>query len=365
LGAAWIGATDEQGTKLEVREGSKYTLDLHTKAKANAEKLGTLPEMWSFDETSGKWMLEPSAMKVDGTDAPNAARPAPADPAGYSSGSRVRGAKSRGKKKKAYEYDPTEGPVTGCMSPEDFMKRVAQDGEKSLSAEVSKLGYINCDLAYHHPQRAVMMKGLVLNGKQQPMPEVQIWGTGRDYHGRTPDATAADGRFSALIAQFDSEVDVEVQFGKARADDEKIDVYFPRDKRTRIQDIPLAKLVRQVPGQYHQEGESDGLPLWVKQDVPQGRRDEKPSPPSTISWDQARRRWLISVGNEVVFLFCAGDEPGTPCAEDSWQVVPSLAEIVHPPIVARATEVMTAKFGPFKTGPPGEFVDVGELVVDA
>jgi len=359
LGAAWIGATDEQGTELEMREGSKYTLDLHTNAKANAEKLGTLPEMWSFDYASGKWILEPSAMKVNGEDAPNAARPAVAS---SSSPPVIRG-KKKGKMMGAYEYEPTK-PVTGCMSPEDFMKKVAEEGEKSMSAEVSKLGYINCDLAYHHPQRAVMMKGLVLNSKRQPMPEVQIWGTGRDYQGRTPDATAADGRFGALIAQFDSEVDIEVQFKRTRADDATIEVYFPSDKRTKIKDKALADLMRRVPGQYQQEGESDGQPLWVNQRVLKGRRDEAPSPP-TISWDLARRRWLIQVGDEVVFLFTAGDEPGSPCIEQGWQAASSLAENVHPPIVTRASDVMSSKFGPFRTGPPGEFVDVGELVVDA
>merc|ERR1711920_761187 len=66
LGAAWLGATDESGQALQVREGSGVTLDLQTEARANAEKLGNVPEMWSFNETTGKWEIEPTEMKVNG-----------------------------------------------------------------------------------------------------------------------------------------------------------------------------------------------------------------------------------------------------------------------------------------------------------
>jgi len=75
LGAAWVGATDAEGRQLEVKDGSDYTLDLQTEAKADAAKLGVVPEMWSFDESTGKWELEPSEMKLNGEDVPNTARP--------------------------------------------------------------------------------------------------------------------------------------------------------------------------------------------------------------------------------------------------------------------------------------------------
>merc|ERR1712070_1106190 len=76
LGAAWISAADEKGEKLEVNNESEgVTLDLQTQARANAEKLDTVPEMWSFNDATGKWELEPSAMKLDGEPVPNLARP--------------------------------------------------------------------------------------------------------------------------------------------------------------------------------------------------------------------------------------------------------------------------------------------------
>ena len=49
-------------------------LDLHTEAKANAEKLGATPEMWSFDTASGKWKLEAADMEIDGVPAENSMR---------------------------------------------------------------------------------------------------------------------------------------------------------------------------------------------------------------------------------------------------------------------------------------------------
>ncbi|CAE7254092.1 unnamed protein product, partial [Symbiodinium pilosum] len=66
LGAAWIGAVDAKGEALEVCEDSPgFTLDIHTTARANAAKLGVTPEMWSFDEASGKWQLEVSDMAIN------------------------------------------------------------------------------------------------------------------------------------------------------------------------------------------------------------------------------------------------------------------------------------------------------------
>merc|ERR1712039_134020 len=65
LGAAWIGATDEAGQALRVSDGSGVTLDLRTEARANAEKVGNVPEMWSFNETTGNWEIEATEMKVN------------------------------------------------------------------------------------------------------------------------------------------------------------------------------------------------------------------------------------------------------------------------------------------------------------
>merc|ERR1711933_424380 len=49
LGAAWVGASDEQGRELAVREGSEgVTLNLKSKATADASKLDEDAEMWGF-----------------------------------------------------------------------------------------------------------------------------------------------------------------------------------------------------------------------------------------------------------------------------------------------------------------------------
>jgi len=350
LGAMWIGATDEEGRKLQVNsESDGVVLDLHTQAKANAEKLGVVPEMWSFDEITGKWMLEPSVMSVDGEPVPNTARPASSPiPVASSAGRRVGSAK-KGKKK---YYDPNE-VVEGCMSPEDFMKRVAADGPKSISATVTKIGYINCDLAYHHPQRAVMLKGLVLDAERRPMPRVQLWATGRDYQGRTPDVTSEAGRFGAMIAQFSSEVDVEVIYRKPSPDNDKVEVYFedPRSAE-KLEDL-LYELISCIPGQYVETHTN----RWERK----GGYAQK----AFISWNQNRRRWENRVEERVVFCKMAcGEEPGLPFG-DGWSLAHDIAKNVPLPRYSRASNIFSQSFGPFRTGPPGEFVDVGELVTDA
>lgn len=242
------------------------------------------------------------------------------------------------------------------------MKKVAQDGKKSISAEITKLGYINCDLAYHHPQRAVMMKGLVLNSKRQPMPSVQLWGTGRDYQGRTPDATGADGCFGAMIAQFDSEVDVEVQYRKESERNDALEVFFENPKLPKDLDKDLKNLVSSIAGKYVQAEEVgiDSQPAWEKPP----RWDGDPSPKARIAWNSSRRRWEHLVGYKMALFRPAGDEPGLPFG-DGWFLAAELGAFPHVPKYHRSYDIMTQSFGPFKTGPPGEFVDVGELVTDA
>merc|ERR1719210_500499 len=108
------------------------------------------------------------------------------------------------------ESELGEGVIEGCMSPDAFRKAVKMGGEKSLSTNITKLGYINCDLAYHHPQRAVMLQGVVVNSAGEPLAGTQLWSVGKDYNGRCPDVTDKEGKFTSMIAQFDSQVDIEV-----------------------------------------------------------------------------------------------------------------------------------------------------------
>lgn len=251
------------------------------------------------------------------------------------------------------------GLETGCMSPQDFMKQVAQDSKKSISAPLTKMGYINCDLAYHHPQRAVMVQGVVLDSQRQPMPSVQLWGVGRDYQGRTPDATSVDGRFGAMIAQFDSELDVEVSYGKPVKSNDKVEVYFENPRSVRTLTADLYNLVSLTPGQYmkSEDASRDGQPGWVK------------TPKSTqcvvISWNKSRRRWEHVVGKKVVFFKAIGDAEDELPFGQGWLCAPEFSDCVVIPKYSRAIQIMTQNFGPFKTGPPGEFVDIGELLTDA
>jgi hypothetical protein len=355
LGAAWISAQDEAGQKLDVNQESEgVVLDLRTLAKADSVKLETTPEMWSFNESSGKWELEHAAMKLDGEPVPNQARPAVSVSGSRSGGGRVKGRKGK-KWREDEEYDPM-GLETACMSPEEFMKQVARDGPKSLSAPIKKLGYINCDLAYHHPQRAVLLQGRVLDSMGQPMHSMQLWGVGRDYSGRTPDTTGTDGRFSAMVAQFDSELDVEVRYGKPVASNDKVEVYFEDPGSVRKLGGDLRNLLPHVTGQYIQSVDASFNEQlgWVKKSS-NGKKVQ-------ISWSNSRKRWENTVDGKVVFCKSGGDEVELPFG-DGWICVLQECPIV--PKYAHAMDIHLQTFGPFKTGPPGELVNIGDLATDA
>ena len=199
-------------TKPQVREDSEVVLDLHTQAKTST-KLGATPEMWSFDSDSGKWKLEAADMELDGIPAQNSMRltaRATETEETVVPKARPRKSKKRMPKERVGEYDP-DRIVESWITPEKFMEILAKEGEKSIAAPVKKLGYWNVDMAYSSPNKAVLLQGAVLNSNKKVMPDLQIWANGKDYYGRSPDKTAADGRFSALMVQFDSSVDIQVQ----------------------------------------------------------------------------------------------------------------------------------------------------------
>jgi len=365
LGAAWVGAADEAGRKLVLGPTSEgVTVDLRSNAAADAEKLGTPPDMWTFDEASGKWEQEPAQLEVNGKLAPNPARPAP--PAATPSSSAVpkRGVgKKRGRPKKKGEYKPEGVQLeTGCMSPEDFKAAVARPGPKSFKAVVTKLGYINCDLAYHHPQRAVMLTGRVLGPGGEPLQHTQLWSVGLDYQGRTPDATDAEGRFGAMIAQFDSELNVEVHVRSEVSDDTKLEVYFEGFPRSL--DREAKRLLEAAVGPHKRQTEQvNGQPAWANM--------AKGSDvlPSQIAWCTQRHQWQHTVGGRLLFVRTEDAEPPALPFGPGWQAAVSFLPSILPakniaaPTYARAVAIEQRLVGPFRTGPPGEFVDLGELVV--
>eukprot|EP00429_Kryptoperidinium_foliaceum_P102908 CAMPEP_0176255466 /NCGR_PEP_ID=MMETSP0121_2-20121125/37055_1 /TAXON_ID=160619 /ORGANISM="Kryptoperidinium foliaceum, Strain CCMP 1326" /LENGTH=857 /DNA_ID=CAMNT_0017595293 /DNA_START=1 /DNA_END=2574 /DNA_ORIENTATION=+ len=372
LGAAWIGASDAQGREVTVKEGSDgVTLDLKTKATANAEKLGADAEMWSFNDATGKWELLETPMRVDGQLAPNSAARGQ-----IGAQQRKRGGKKKkgGYEKKKGRDDDAAPPelIEGCMSPEAFRQQVAKEGEKTVSTNLTKLGYINCDLAYHHPQRAVMLTGVVLGAGREPLEGTQLWSVGRDYSGRCPDVAKDGGKFGAMIAQFDSEVDVEVHVNLPGTEDDKVAVYVEDWRTLGKLDKEADDLLCAILGRYTQEpGESSKV--WAKKRSKDGaaKQDAKEADGETsasgskIEWCEKRHQWQAVVNRVPCFVKDAvgeGDEAGLPFGSGWRPVAPALAK-VPAPVFARPHVPMVHTFGPFKTGPPGEFVDVGELVV--
>eukprot|EP00746_Dinoflagellata_sp_MGD_P033929 gnl/MRDRNA2_/MRDRNA2_181019_c0_seq1.p1 gnl/MRDRNA2_/MRDRNA2_181019_c0~~gnl/MRDRNA2_/MRDRNA2_181019_c0_seq1.p1 ORF type:complete len:415 (+),score=59.81 gnl/MRDRNA2_/MRDRNA2_181019_c0_seq1:96-1247(+) len=355
LGAAWVDAKDENGKSVVVHPGSAgLTLDLKSQAIANCDKLGSTPEIWSFNEALGKWELESVPMKVNGQLAPTTGLPT-SRPLSQVSSYCGEGEED--------EYDGSYNPnalATGCMSPEKFKKAIQSSGEKSISTNITKIGYINCDLAYHHPQRAVMLTGLIMNSQGKPCPGMQLWSVGRDYQGRTPDTTDSNGKFGAMIAQFDSDVDIEVHVKKLGEGDSKMDVFFDHND---WQHSSAKEELRLLPGQYKSNGNAvGGQPVWElqrKEDV------KNEVPPITIQWCQERRQWHHKLGDRIMFVKDADDNPTAPFGE-GWRPSSTLQSIAVAilPVYERATMLHKQMVGPFKTGPPGEFVDVGQITVE-
>jgi len=360
LGAAWVGATDEKGNQLAVKEDSEgLELDLKSNATADMEKLDTTVEMWTFNEDSGKWELETTQpMKVNGEVAPNSVSQAEEKPRAKPRGKK----KARQRKDGTYEEDdfdreaPPRLGIGSCMSPAAFRKTVGKMGQKTLSTNIKKLGYINCDIAYQHPLRAVMLQGVVLDASRKPLTGIQLWAVGRDYQGRCSDVTKEEGKFLAMIAQFDSDVDVEVHWHRPAKGDEKLALYFENHLDwCKLVDKETKEVMRKVGGNYKKGFEEL---VWYADVV-----DSK----SHVAWIPERRQWQHTIDGKLVFLREAEDESGGPFCEAGWRMAASFAvglkTPIPPPIYARPTVVHTQTFGPFKTGPPGKFVDVGVLVL--
>jgi len=405
LGAAWIGASDEAGREVTVKEGSDgVTLDLKTKAAADSEKLGADAEMWSFNEDTGKWeLLQKSLLKVDGQTAPNSAarstlQPAASKPSRFSGGPK----KKKGGWKKRADYDDEAPPelIEGCMSPEAFRKAVGTNEEKTLSTNLTKLGYINCDLAYHHPQRAVMLMGQVLGPNRQPMDGVQLWSVGRDYSGRCPDVAKDGGKFGAMIAQFDSEVDVEAHVNLPGEGDDKLSVYIEERGFPYKASAETLKLLKRLLGKYMREG-GDSCMVWSKKkkgasktsegtdkgenkaekvkgvsktsDSKEQKAEEKGAADcvdASIAWCSSRRQWQTIVDGNPIFVKDVDDDSEGHPFGGAWRPVaaafpPADMDKIVVPVFERPYVPAVQKFGPFKTGPPGEFVDVGELVISS
>merc|ERR1719191_1213376 len=132
LGAAWVDAVDEKGQQLAVRPGSAgLTLDLKSHAAADSDKLGAIPEMWSFNEASGKWEMESVPMKLDGELAPTSGSIATGEAEGEDSDGEKKFYRKKGKYGKKGKMGGNYNPNSvskGCMSAEDFKKKGKMGG---------------------------------------------------------------------------------------------------------------------------------------------------------------------------------------------------------------------------------------------
>ena len=359
LGAAWIGAVDAKGEALQVREDSEgVTLDIHTTARVNATKLGVVPDMWSFDEASGKWQLEASDLEIDGRAAPNATRATAREVTEAEVGREMpRPRKKKSASRRAEErFDPAK-VESAWMTAEEFQKLLAEDGQKSLAAPLSKLGYWNIDMAYRSPTHAVMLKGLVLDHAGSPLADAQLWAVGKSYYGRSPDTSDKAGRFESLMVQFDSEVDVEVSYHKFLETDSKLDVFFQGGLIPKVSEGSLKQLLKQLPGCY--EGDGKASPTWWKHANSLG-------PGCSIRWSAERHRWHLMVAEQVLYVR-SGDPAGSPIGDGWCPVQKALTEmeVLAPLNCQRRRKVISQKFGPYHTGPAGNFVDLGEFKTGA
>merc|ERR1712190_673204 len=98
-------------------------------------------------------------------------------------------------------------------------------------------------------------------------------------------------------------------------------------------------------------GLMNGQPVWVKTFGKNTR----------IAWNEKRRRWETLVNDEVTYILPTGDEPGLPFS-NGWMLTSNVGETFTPQY-SRSLDILSHKFGPFKTGEPGQFVDIGELVL--
>jgi len=226
-----------------------------------------------------------------------------------------------------------------------------------VQTKVTKMGYINCDIAYESPTSAVMLQGLVLDSKRAPLTEVQVISVGRDYYGRCYDAAGADGRFKSLIAQFDSQVDVVVSYRMQKTSDEEVEVFFPREVVRSVYKHKSSAVLQKVPGCYKKSTGEEGQPVWILKsgDTVQAK----------ISWNNKRKCWqnAVFVKEEAIVAFTlpAGDDPGLPFS-DAWH---PMFEGCHVPKFTRGFVIHGETFGPFKTGEAGSVTDIGEIMTKA
>jgi len=356
LGAAWIGAVDDQGNELKVAdENNGVVLNLATEGFCNPEKVGSTPEMWSFDKLSGKWVLMYTPMTIDGELAPSLGTTSAGGGEEYrddeSDDGPKRGKKGKSKSSKGDYRGEAERVRGSFMTPEKFKEKVSSKCRKMISCPV-KMGFINCDV--ETTATANLIQGRVVsNGR--PLKSAQLWCFSDEYAGRMSDFTDGDGKFSALLAQFDSSVKIEVITQTPVMDGSKVDVFFESRSWQRS---TARKQLERIPGVYLQGKEVDGQSSWER-DPQKGEVGV-----SRIVWCKKRLQWHLFVDGALMFSKDCAEEDALPFGA-GWRAATLFGEdekSVAPPAFSRGVKIEKKKFGPFKTKAAGELVDVGEIV---
>jgi len=250
------------------------------------------------------------------------------------------------------EYEgEAEGLRGSYMTPEKFKEKVSSKVRKMISSPV-KLGFINCDV--ETTAAASLIQGRVVSNGQ-PLKSAQLWCSSDEYHGRMSDVTDGDGKFSALLAQFDSSVNIEVITQTPVVDAQKVDVFFESRSWNRS---TARKQLECVPGLYLKAKEVDGNSSW--------ERDPKKGEVgmSRIVWCKKRLQWHLFVDGALMFSKECAKEDELPFGA-GWRAATLFGEdekSVAAPTFSRGVKIEKKKFGPYKTKAAGKLVDVGEII---
>jgi len=222
----------------------------------------------------------------------------------------------------------------------------------NVDVKLRKMGWWNVDAAYSSPTTAVMVSGRLLDMAGKPVANTQLWSRGVDYHGSSADITDAQGKFSNMIVQFSSVVNIEVHCRKQMDTDNKLKISFWQRKA--LSSSKHRAQLLELQGEYVKEPGLDGEPAaWYQ------------CPPGTgrIEWNAERRRWQHIGGTAgTVFFVKKVEEPTSP-AGMGWEA-PMLLQgdscVIHPPLYETPSTIVKVQLGPFDTGEAGEYLRLGD-----
>eukprot|EP00929_Paragymnodinium_shiwhaense_P053844 TRINITY_DN2699_c0_g1_i3.p1 TRINITY_DN2699_c0_g1~~TRINITY_DN2699_c0_g1_i3.p1 ORF type:complete len:302 (+),score=57.44 TRINITY_DN2699_c0_g1_i3:300-1205(+) len=280
----------------------------------------------------GKWKLEKQAtLLVDEQRVAPGAGTAQADSdEDYGGKKKVKGRSKKGAR--------PAGPI---MTQEAFKQMVLKPGAK-MATIVDKMGWWNVDAAYSAPTTAVMMSGRILDSHGQNVVNTQLWSVGMDYKGRAADITDSEGKFSSLLAQFKSQVKIEVHTKHKIETDAEIRVSYSREEWRQVDGSKHYLMLGETRSAQYQKG-----------------RDST----ARIEWNPDRRRWQHVLNDGKVVFVKQEAKPTSPLGM-GWATLSLLAGdkyAVPAPEYDYNVKVKKVTLGPFLTNDAGEVRDLGTL----